>query len=807
MSKIDKKKLSERDICTKFITPALVRSGWDKDTDIREEVSFTDGRVVARGKSHSRGKQKRADYILNHQNIRLAIVEAKKNTLSVGHGMQQAIEYAEILQVPFVFTSNGDGFMFHDRTATKAPIERELSLDEFPSPEVLLRKYQEHVGLSAEGLALVTQDYYTDTSGLEPRYYQINAINRALEAIAKGQDRLLLVMATGTGKTYTAFQIIWRLWKAGAKKRILFLADRNVLVDQAKRGDFKPFGGAMTKISNRTVDKSYEVYLALYQAVTGTEEQQNIFRDFSPDFFDLVVIDECHRGSASEASAWRQILDYFSSATHIGLTATPKETKDVSNIEYFGEPIYTYSLRQGIDDGFLAPYKVVRIDLDKDLGWRPEKGQVDKHGQEIEDRVYNLRDMDKTLVLEERTKLVAKTITEYLRGTNRHDKTIVFCDNIDHAERMRSALVNENADICAQNSRFVVRITGDSPEGKLELDNFTNVESAYPVIATTSKLLTTGVNARTVKLIVLDQRIGSMTEFKQIIGRGTRIYHDEGNEVCPDKHSFTIMDFKRATELFADEDFDGPPEQIYEPKPGESPVPPEDVEGEEGEGSGDEGEGEEDDTEAPAGTAPSQGHVGTDHLGQGDDKPRRYVVAGVPVFIASERIQYYDGEGKLVTESLKDYTSQRVKASYNTLGQFLQEWSDADKKAAIIRGLEEEGVVFQALADEVGKDIGPFDLICHIVFGQPPLTRRERAAKVRKKKDYFSKYGDQARAVLDALLDKYSDGGLDDIESLAVLKVQPISDLGSMMEIVGDFGGRDAYLQAVRELESAIYSP
>jgi len=795
---IDKKKLSERDICTKYITPAITGAGWNLETDFREEVTFfTDGRIIARGKHHTRGERKRADYILNYQNIRLAIIEAKKNTLSVGHGMQQAIAYAEALQVPFVFTSNGDGFMFHDLTAKKAPIERELRLDQFPPPEELLRKYQEHVGLSDKGLALVTQDYYTDASGMEPRYYQINAINRAMEAVAKGQDRLLLVMATGTGKTYTAFQIIWRLWKAKRKKRILFLADRNVLVDQTKRDDFKPFGGAMTKITNRNIDKAYEIYLSLYQAVTGTEETQNIYKQFTKDFFDLIVIDECHRGSASEASAWREILDYFSSATHIGLTATPKETKDVSNIEYFGEPVYTYSLKQGIEDGFLAPYKVVRIDLDKDLGWRPEKGQTDKAGEVIEDRVYNLRDMDKTLVLEERTKLVAHTVIEYLRGTGRYDKTIVFCDNIDHAERMRSALVNENADLVPKNPRFVVRITGDHPEGKLELDNFTNVESVYPVIATTSKLLTTGVNAKTVKLIVLDQRIGSMTEFKQIIGRGTRLYSDEGNEVCPEKHTFTIMDFKRATELFADEDFDGPPEQIYEPKPGESPVPPDDVENDP--------EGDDGGTADP----PSQDHVGLDHLGgaeNGDgEPPKKYVVAGVEVSIASERIQYYDADGKLVTESLKDYTSKRVKATYHSLDQFLREWSDADKKAAIIRTLEEQGVVFKALADEVGKDVGPFDLICHIVFGQPPLTRQERADNVRKK-DYFTKYGEQARAVLNALLDKYSDGGLDDIESMSVLKVQPFSDIGSMIEIVQDFGGKDAYQQAVRDLESAIYS-
>ncbi|MFV8755767.1 EcoAI/FtnUII family type I restriction enzme subunit R [Nannocystaceae bacterium ST9] len=795
---MNKRTLSERDICTKYITPAILRAGWNLETDIREEVTFTDGRVIGRGKHHTRGKQKRADYILNYQNIRLAIVEAKKNELSVGQGMQQAIQYAEVLQVPFVFTSNGDGFLFRDLTASKGPLERELSLEQFPTPEVLLRKYQEHLGLTEEGLALVTQDYHTDGSGKEPRYYQVNAVSRTLEAIARGQNRLLLVMATGTGKTYTAFQIIWRLWKGGVKKRILFLADRNILVDQTRTNDFKPFGQAMTKISNRTVDKSYEIFLSLYQAVTGTEEESNIYKQFSRDFFDLIVIDECHRGSASEASAWRRILEYFSAATHIGMTATPKETKDVSNISYFGEPVYTYSLKQGIDDGFLAPYKVIRIDLDRDTGWRPEKGQTDKNGQEIEDRIYNLADMDRTLVLEERTKLVAHTVSEFLRGTGRHDKTIVFCDNIDHAERMRQALVNENRDLVAQNSRYVMRITGDDDEGKRELDNFIDPESTYPVIATTSKLMSTGVDARTCKLIVLDQRIASMTEFKQIIGRGTRIYVDEENEVCPEKLSFTIMDFKRATELFADPDFDGPPEVVYEPGPGESPIPPDDLEG-----------GDLADAEDGTGQPPDQRHVGVDHLPTGEagegQPTRRYVVAGVTVSVASERIQYYDVGGKLVTESLKDYTAKRVKKTYHSLDQFLQEWSEADKKAAIIRGLEEQGVVFQALAEEVGKDIGPFDLICHVVFGQPPRTRRERAENVRKK-DYFTKYGEQARAVLSALLDKFSDGGLDDIESMAVLKVQPFSELGSVMEIVQEFGGKEGYQQAIRELESAIYS-
>jgi type I restriction enzyme, R subunit len=542
---MDKKQLSERDICTKYITPALEQAGWDIATQIREEFSLTDGRIVVRGQLHTRARNKRADYVLFYKpNIPIAVIEAKDNNHSLGDGMQQGLGYGEMLQVPFVFSSNGDGFLFHNKIATDGIIEQEIGLDEFPSAETLWQWWSAHRGLSEQQESLVTQDYYSDGGNKTPRYYQLLAINKTIEAIAKHQNRILLVMATGTGKTFTAFQIIWRLWKSKTKKRILFLADRNILVDQTMTNDFKPFGSAMTKIQKRQANKAYEIYLSLYQAVTGTEEEQNIYKQFSPDFFDLIVVDECHRGSAADDSAWRQILDYFASATQIGLTATPRETKGVSNIDYFGEPIYTYSLRQGIDDGFLAPYKVVRIDLDKDLaGWRPGKGMVDKHGNEIEDRIYNQKDFDKKLVLEKRTQLVAKKISEFLKQTNRFDKTIVFCDNIDHAERMRQALVNENADLAAENSRYVMRITGDNEEGKAELDNFIFPESKYPVIATTSKLMTTGVDAQTCKLIVLDQRIQSMTEFKQIIGRGTRINEGYG------KFFFTIIDFKKATEL------------------------------------------------------------------------------------------------------------------------------------------------------------------------------------------------------------------------------------------------------------------
>ena len=788
---MDKQQLSERDICTQYITPALVRSGWELATQVREEFSLTNGRILVRGKLHARARNKRADYVLFYKpNLPIAVIEAKDNRHSLGDGMQQGLGYGELLQVPFIFSSNGDGFLFHNKIAVDGVIEREIGLDEFPSAETLWQWWAAHRGLSEAQQNLVKQDYYSDGSDKTPRYYQLLAIDKTIEAIAKGQNRILLVMATGTGKTFTAFQIIWRLWKSKTKQRILFLADRNILVDQTMTNDFKSFGSAMTKIQKRQADKSYEIYLSLYQAVTGTEEEQKIYKQFSRDFFDLIVIDECHRGSAAEDSAWRQILEYFASATQVGLTATPKETREVSNIDYFGEPIYTYSLRQGIDDGFLAPYKVVRIDIDRDLvGWRPSVGQKDKYGHEIEDRIYNQRDFDKTLVLEPRTQLVAKKISDFLRQTNRFDKTIVFCENIDHAERMRQALVNENADLAADNARYVMRITGDNEEGKAELDNFIFPESTYPVIATTSKLMTTGVDAQTCKLIVLDQRIQSMTEFKQIIGRGTRINEDYG------KFYFTIIDFKKATELFADPDFDGDPVQIYEPSPGDSPVPPDEPEVEDVIGGED--------------LEPEGGFdwKGGGDRGNGDDPPgvRRYVVANVEVRVVAERVQYYNPDGKLVAESLKDYTRKTLTQGFASLDDFLVRWSSADKKQAIVNELAQEGVFFEALADEVGKDCDPFDLLCHVAWDQPPLTRRERAERV-KKRDYFTKYGDRARRVLEALLDKYADAGVGQIEETQVLTLAPLTEFGTPTEIVKLFGGKDAYQQAVRELTQSLYS-
>jgi type I restriction enzyme R subunit len=791
---VDKKQLTERDICTKFITPALEKAGWDIATQVREEFPLTKGRIIVRGKLHTRAQNKRADYVLFHRpNMPIAVIEAKDNKHSLGDGMQQGLGYAEMLQVPFVFSSNGDGFLFHNKIAKDGVIERELAFHEIPSPDTLWQWWAEHLGLNPAQSELVSQDYYSDGSNKSPRYYQLLAINKTIEAIAKGQNRILLVMATGTGKTYTAFQIIWRLWKSKAKKRILFLADRNILVDQTMTNDFKPFGSAMTKIQKRQANKSYEIYLSLYQAVTGTEEESNIYKQFSRDFFDLIVIDECHRGSAAADSAWREILEYFSAATQIGLTATPRETKEVSNIDYFGVPIYTYSLRQGIDDGFLAPYKVVRIDLDKDLtGWRPDKGMVDKNGNEIEDRIYNQRDFDKNLVLEKRTELVAKKISDFLKQTNRFDKTIVFCDNIDHAERMRQALANENADLVAQNYKYIMRITGDNEEGKAELDNFIFPESKYPVIATTSKLMTTGVDAQTCKLIVLDQRIQSMTEFKQIIGRGTRINEDY------DKYYFTIIDFKKATELFADPDFDGDPVQIYEPKGDESPVPPDDYESPQ----------TDDGFSYPLAEESPWSGVAEPRPGEEGSDIRRYVVANVEVKVASERVQYFDANGKLITESLKDYTRKALAKEFSSLDDFLRRWNSAEKKQAIINELANEGVFFEALAEEIGRQSGkefdPFDLVCHVAWDQPPLTRKERAEQV-KKRDYFTRYGEHAQRVLKALLEKYADEGVGPIEETQILTIAPFTSFGTPIEIIRAFGGLDQYQHAVHELEQALY--
>jgi len=812
---MDKRALSERDICTKFITPALRQAGWDEMLQIREEVSFTKGRIVVRGKLVSRGQGKRADYILYVKpNIPLALIEAKDNSHSVGDGMQQGLEYATTLDIPFVFSSNGDGFVFHDRTKASGGTETTLALDAFPSPVNLWARYRAWKNLTPEAEQIVLQDYHDDGSGKAPRYYQVNAVNAAIEAIAKGRNRILLVMATGTGKTYTAFQIIWRLWKAGRKKRILFLADRNVLIDQTMVNDFRPFGAAMAKLSTssktieredgstidlttaldmkRRIDASYEVYLALYQAITGPEERQKLYREFSPRFFDLIVIDECHRGSAAEDSDWREILEYFSSATQIGLTATPKETKYISNIAYFGNPVYSYSLKQGIRDGFLAPYKVVKVHIDLDVeGYRPEKGQLDRDGELVEDRIYNTKDFERTLVLDDRTKLVARKVTEFLKeSSDRFQKTIVFCVDQEHAARMRQALTNENADLVAENQRYVMRITGGDVEGQAQLGNFIDPESKYPVLVTTSRLLSTGVDAQTCRLIVLDREVGSMTEFKQIVGRGTRVHEDTK------KFYFTLIDFRGATSHFADPDFDGAPVQIYEPGEDDPIAPPDDLPPMDEEGE----------------TLPEK--PGEDEIIV-DGPPdislpliggmiKKIYVDGVGATIVAERVEYLDENGKLVTESLRDYTKKALKKRFASLDDFLKRWKAAERKQAIIEELEAEGLPLDPIAEELGKDLDPFDLICHVAFDKKPLTRRERAENV-KKRDVFTKYGPQTRAVLDALLTKYADEGVLNLDDANVLKIAPFSTMGSVVQLIKAFGDRQGFEHAVHELQSALY--
>lgn len=776
MNPKEKKELSEADIKAKFITPAIVSAGWDEMTQIRREVTLTPGPVVVRGNLSSRNKKKKkfADYVLQKEKgVPVAVIEAKDNNHTIGDGMQQALGYADLLRVPCAFSSNGDGFASHNKVAAVGTdIETEFDLGAFPLPDELWRRYKEFRGVTDAQELLVTEPYYDDGSNKEPRYYQVEAINRVVEKVAQGDKRLLLVMATGTGKTYTTFQIIYRLWKAKKVKRVLFLVDRNILADQTLVNDFKPFGSVMTKIRNRKIDPSYEIYLGLYQSLTGPYDDDKIFKSVSRDFFDLIVIDECHRGSANADSAWKEILEYFDNAIQLGLTATPKETKYASNITYFGEPVYTYSLKQGIQDGFLAPYKVVRIDIDKDLqGWTPPAGMTDDLGNEIERREYNQADMDRVLILNQRTRLVAERVMRLLNATDPYQKTIVFCEDIDHAERMRRALVNAAGDLAKENSRYVMRITGDSLEGKAELDNFIDPESKYPVIATTSELLTTGVDAKTCKLIVLDKTINSMTTFKQIVGRGTRI------EESRNKYYFTIMDFKKATELFKDPEFDGDPVVIYEPGPGDDPVPPDP------ESTGDD---------------PPEGD---------DDRPtvKKYIVSGLEVRVLAERVEFLGEDGQMVTESYRDYSRNNIRKEFASLDDFLQKWNGAKKKVAILETLAEYGIELPNLVKEVGKDYGDFDLICHIAFDQPPLTRSERANNV-KKRNYFTKYGDKARAVLEALLDKYADEGIAGIENNNVLKLDPFKQLGTPVEIInGVFGGKAQYEAAVQELEAELF--
>lgn len=793
---MNKSQLSETDIRTKFITPAIQDAGWNIQKQVREEVHFTDGRIIVKGETVKRAKGKKADYILYYKsNLPIAIVEAKDNNHSIGDGMQQALEYAEILDIPFVYSSNGDGFLEHDRTTSEGTIERELSLEQFPTPEELYQRYKIWKGLTTEEEAVVTQDYYYSPTSKTPRYYQEIAINRTIEAAAKGRDRLLLVMATGTGKTYTAFQIMWRLWQSKKKKRILFVADRNILVDDPMRRDFSPFGEKMTKITRSKFNiqkfSAYEIFIGLYQSITGTEEEQKIYKQFPRDFFDLIVIDEAHRGSAADDSAWREILEYFNSATQVGMTATPKQETGADNIEYFGDPIYTYSLKQGIEDGFLAPYRVIRVTLDTDAeGFRPYTGQIDKYGNEIPDEEYNIKDFDRRLVIDERTETVAKKVTEFLKNTDRFSKTIIFCVDIAHAERMRQALMNENADLVAENRKYVMRITGDNEEGKNELDNFIDPEQKYPVLVTTSKLLTTGVDAKTCKLIVLDTNINSMTEFKQIIGRGTRLDPDF------DKYFFTIMDFRQATKLFADPAFDGPAISTSEKTEDEEITAP----------TEEEYQVTQEEALLLKDSADVEYTISDRDVSIDDapERPKKYYVNGVNVEVLNETVQYYDENGKLTTESLKSYTKKSLISRYKTLNEFLNDWNDAEKKSAILDELEEQGIFFDELKKEVGKDLDPFDMILHIAFDKPALTRRERANNVVKR-NYFQKYGEEARKVLQALLEKYSDEGIKALEDMEVLKVQPLNQFGSPIEIISFFGGREQYVEAVQEMEQSIY--
>lgn len=777
--------LTEEDIRAKYIDPSIRDAGWNEELQIRREVFFTDGKIIIQKNKTKRGKRKKADYVLSYKtNLPLAIIEAKKNTFTIGHGMQQGIEYGEILDISFIYSCNGEGYLEFDRLTGKS---RELKMNEFPTPEELWERYLEEKKLDRSDL--LVESYFFTTGSKTPRYYQRVAINRTIEAIARGQKRILLVMATGTGKTYTAFQIIWRLWKNREKKRILFLADRNILVDQTMSNDFRYFDDKMIKISRKKVSKAHEIYLGLYQSMTGNEDWQQIFKDYSRDFFDLVVIDECHRGSAKEDSAWREVLEYFSSATQIGMTATPKETKEVSNIHYFGEPIYTYSLKQGIEDGFLAPYKVVRYRLDKDiLGFRPEGNQRDMYGNIIEDREYYGKDFERSLVLIERRKRVAKIISEYMKENDRYMKTIVFCENIEHAEEMTKYLAMENSDLMKINPKYVMTITGDNPEGKAQLDNFIDPNSKYPVIATTSKLLTTGVDAKTCKFIVLDSNINSMTEFKQIVGRGTRV--DEEH----DKTWFTVLDFREVSRLFADPDFDGEPIQD------EEFVPKSEKEDEEEEDKNPEFPTSEDDEVG------DDGEINDGDFGFDDEERirKKFYVDGVEVRVLHKQVQLLGADGKLITKSFIDYSKDEMKKSYQSYDEFLKIWTQEGQRKIIVGELEERGIDFETLKEEIGADLDEFDIICHLAFDKKPITKKQRTDRVRKSK-YLEKYQDTAKEILEILLEKYSDGDSDVFEDIKVLQLPQFRKFGTLPKIMKIFGSKDNFENIMHEITKEIY--
>ena len=772
---LPKHQMTEEDIKLQYITPAIL-SKWSREK-ITMETQITDGKINLKGNFVFREKPKRADYILYlSANNPIAVVEAKDNTHSVSHGLQQAMTYARMLDVPFAYSSNGDGFVEHDFLTGQ---EREFGLDEFPTEQELVARYKQESDLTTKQEIILEQPYYTSQNTYPPRYYQRIAINRTVDAIARGQQRILLVMATGTGKTYTAFQIVYRMLQSGLKRKILYLADRNILVDQSIQQDFAPLEKVTHKINVAKDDKStitsHEVYFSLYQQLVGDDDKEHFSELFSPDFFDLIIVDECHRGSAKEESRWRRILDYFQSATQIGMTATPKETKYISNLYYFGEPIYTYSLKEGIEDGFLAPVKVINIMTDIGEGWRPRKGQKDINGIEIPDRIYTNSDYDYNIIIEDRIQQVAEEITKYLKSTDRMAKTIVFCATEDVAERMRMALVNLNSDMIKENPGYVVRITGSDDYGKSKLKYFISVSSPYPVIATTSKLLSTGADCKMTKLIVLDEMIGSMTEFKQIIGRGTRLREKEG------KTHFVVMDFRNVTRLFADPDWDGPIEINEGFIPGAKP---------------------NDTKDTPEGidTGESEGLPEPKHKPIVDKH-------GCKVQIIHKTVSVYDANGKLLRqESIVDYTKENIRGEYASLDNFIRQWSAQEKKEKIRDLLHEKGIDLEVLKEEQNMtDVDDFDFICHVAFDKKPLTRKERANNV-KKRDFFSKYSGVAREVLEALLDKYMNTGIYEIEKTEILKLDPFLKLGKPAKIAGYFGGKEGYLKAVQELEQAIYT-
>mgnify|MGYP005790300371 FL=1 len=772
---LQKYQMSEEDIKLQYITPAIL-SKWSREK-ITMETRITDGKINLKGNFVFREKPKRADYILYFSaNNPIAIVEAKDNTHSISHGLQQAMAYAQMLDVPFAYSSNGDGFAEHDFLTGQ---ERELGLDEFPTEQELITRYKQESGLTPSQETILEQPYYTSQNTYPPRYYQRIAINRTVDAIARGRQRLLLVMATGTGKTYTAFQIVYRLLQSGKKRKILYLADRNILVDQSIQQDFSPLEKVIHKINVAKDDKStitsHEVYFSLYQQLVGDDDQEHFSELFTPDFFDLIIVDECHRGSAKEESRWRRILEYFQSATQIGMTATPKETKYISNLSYFGDPIYTYSLKEGIEDGFLAPFKVINIMTDIGEGWRPRKGQKDINGEEIPDRIYTNSDYDYNIIIEDRIQQVAEEITNYLKSTDRMAKTIVFCATEDAALRMRDALAKLNADMMKENPDYVVRITGGDDYGKGKLKYFISVSSPYPVIATTSKLLSTGADCKMTKLIVLDEMIGSMTEFKQIIGRGTRLREKEG------KTHFVVMDFRNVTRLFADPDWDGPIEMNEGFTPGGRQTDPK---------------------------APLDGSKKDDRDTLAEPKQKPIVDKnGCKVQIIHKTVSVYDANGKLLRqESIVDYTKENIRGEYASLENFIRQWSAQEKKEQIRDLLHDRGIDLELLkTDQNMTDVDDFDFICHVAFDKKPLTRRERANNV-KKRDFFSKYSGVAREVLEALLDKYMNTGIYEIEKTEILKLDPFLKLGKPSKIAGYFGGKQGYLKAVQELEQAIYA-